>query len=104
LLSAAGHCVHTANDGQSGLALICNLKPDLAIVDVGLPLLNGFEIARSVRARADLAKTHLIALTGYGQASDSITALEAGFNEHWVKPIDPERLPELLGAQRSAET
>lgn len=101
LLTAAGHVVETASDGQKGLDLICQRKPDLAIVDVGLPLLNGFEIARSVRERPELAAVYLIALTGYGQSSDSIAALEAGFNEHWVKPIDPDRLPELLRSQQA---
>jgi DNA-binding response OmpR family regulator len=101
LLTAAGHVVETASDGQKGLDLICQRKPDLAIVDVGLPLLNGFEIARSVRDRPELAAVYLIALTGYGQSSDSIAALEAGFNEHWVKPIDPDRLPELLRSQKA---
>ncbi|HEX2733954.1 MAG TPA: chemotaxis protein CheB [Polyangiaceae bacterium] len=102
LLSAAGHEVATASDGQTGLSLIFNRKPDVAIIDVGLPLMNGFEVARSVRARADLTSVYLIALTGYGQSSDCVAALEAGFNEHWVKPIDPERLPELLRMQQSA--
>jgi two-component system, chemotaxis family, CheB/CheR fusion protein len=96
LLTLAGHDVKTATDGQSGFELICTFKPDLAIVDVGLPLLNGFQVAEKVREQPELISVYLIALTGYGQSSDSDAAVQSGFHEHWVKPIDPGHLSELL--------
>jgi two-component system CheB/CheR fusion protein len=102
LLSIAGHDVATATDGRNGFDLICENRPDLAIVDVGLPLLNGFQVAELVRARSDLASVYLVALTGYGQSSDINAALQAGFDEHWVKPIDPENLPKLLRSGNAA--
>jgi two-component system CheB/CheR fusion protein len=96
LLEQAGHEVKTAADGQSGLELIKSERPSLAIVDVGLPVLDGFEVARRVRQDPQLASVCLVALTGYGQASDQAAALAAGFDEHLVKPLDPEQLSALL--------
>jgi CheY-like chemotaxis protein len=71
------------------------LHPDLALVDLGLPILDGYEVARFIR-RQDHQPQRLVALTGYGQVEDRQRALEAGFDEHLVKPIDPDRLSDLL--------
>jgi two-component system CheB/CheR fusion protein len=96
LLESAGYEVFTAGDGKSGLALIERVQPDTALVDIGLPVMDGFELARRVRAQEKYRNLFLVALTGYGQAADQIAAVEAGFDEHVVKPMDPEELTRLM--------
>ena len=76
--------------------------PDLMLVDIGLPVMDGYELARQLRAKPALAHARLIAVTGYGQESDRRRALEAGFDEHLVKPIDLERLETMLRAHLSS--
>jgi two-component system CheB/CheR fusion protein len=92
LLAQAGYEVFSTGDGRGGLELIEREKPDIAIVDIGLPLMNGFEVARALRAKPEHHDLYLVALTGYGQPSDHQAALEAGFNEHLVKPLDPSQI------------
>jgi two-component system CheB/CheR fusion protein len=99
LLERSGYEVFTAADGKSGLALIDRLTPDLAIVDIGLPIMDGFELARRVRERPQHEALYLVALTGYGQASDHTAALAAGFDEHLVKPLDPDELMRWIKAE-----
>jgi len=96
LLESEGVQVDSAANGVQGAELIERLKPDLALVDLGLPLLSGFDLARRIRSNAALAQTRLVALSGYGQDSDVQAAIEAGFDEHLTKPPDPARLEELL--------
>jgi two-component system CheB/CheR fusion protein len=96
LLAGAGcHC-QSEDNGPAGLELIHDVKPEVAIIDLGLPGMDGFELARRIRDRPEHADLYLIALTGYGQASDRARALHAGFDEHLVKPIGPEKLVSLL--------
>jgi two-component system, chemotaxis family, CheB/CheR fusion protein len=96
VLSLAGFECTSADNGKAGLSLIERLRPDVAIVDLGLPEIDGFEVARRVRRGADDEGPYLVALTGYGQPNDRAAALDAGFDEHMVKPADPERLIRLL--------
>ena len=97
LLERAGYEVHEAADGKNGLALLEVVRPDIAIVDIGLPGMNGYELARNVRtAAAGGPCPYLVALTGYGQPADRAAALTAGFDEHLVKPLHPEDLASLL--------
>jgi len=96
LLGFAGFDCETADDGLSGLALIDELAPDLALVDIGLPGIDGLELARRVRKNPRHAKIMLIALTGYGQREDGERVKQAGFDRHLIKPVDPERLIRLL--------
>lgn len=96
LLEESGYEVSISHDGLQGLEMIRSLRPDAAIVDVGLPGLNGYDLARAVREEQTLNGMFLIALTGYGQTSDREEALAAGFDEHLVKPVDPESLYQLL--------
>ena len=96
LLAMKGHVPHVAGDGESGLELIQRVTPDLALVDIGLPKLNGFEIARKLRADSKYDRVRLIALTGYGQASDRQAIQAAGFDDHIVKPLKPEDLVRAL--------
>ncbi len=98
LLESAGHVVETSADGPSGLARLQAFKPDVALIDVGLPGLDGYTVARMARARADTSAIRLVALTGYGQAEDRARALAAGFDQHVTKPVDPFALEELVRA------
>lgn len=98
ILSALGHEVRTAESGRDGLAEIRANRPHVAIVDIGLPDLDGYEIARSLRA--DASRPYLVAMTGYGQPDDHRRALEAGFDEHLVKPATQERLLDVIGKAR----
>jgi two-component system CheB/CheR fusion protein len=87
--------VYVAGNGKDGVQLIESHCPDLAIVDIGMPLMNGYEVARQVRKR--LGKSvYLIALTGFGQATDRQAVLEAGFDEHLVKPLKRVELNRIL--------
>jgi CheY-like chemotaxis protein len=95
LLEAWGHRVAVAEDGQVGLTMALAWKPDAAVVDIGLPVLDGFQVARQVRD-AFHDEILLIALTGFSQPEDRRRAMEAGFNAHMAKPADFEQLEQLL--------
>ena len=97
VLELAGHEVHEAVDGPSGLAMALDLRPDIVLVDIGLPGFDGLEMARRVRDAVG-ASIHLVALTGYGQPDDRRQALGAGLDAHLVKPVHP---PALLAALRA---
>ncbi len=98
LLEVNGHQVLEATDGQRGLALIEQDRPDVAIVDVGLPGLSGWEVAERVRAQEALSGTRLIALTGYGAVDDVQRTLESGFDHHLTKPAQIDQIEALLGS------
>ena len=95
LLEQAGHEVYEAADGLAGLHRAIALEPDAAVIDIGLPGLDGYEVARRVRA-AGRADVLLVAVTGYGQAGDRQRSGEAGFDAHLTKPVDPVALEALL--------
>jgi two-component system CheB/CheR fusion protein len=96
LLEARGVTVFTAENGADGVSLIQRVRPDLALVDLGLPIMSGFDLARQIRSRGDGRSTRLVALSGYGRDADIEAALEAGFDEHLTKPPEEERLERLL--------
>jgi PAS domain S-box-containing protein len=96
VLELGGHEVHLARDGSSGIALARELKPDVVICDVGLPDVDGYEIARTLRADGSLASTRLVALSGYAQPEDKERAREAGFDAHLSKPAPLDELAALL--------
>ena len=98
LLERAGHEVHEAGDGPSGVEAILKVRPDIALVDVGLPGLDGYEVARRVRASEAGRTVRLVALTGYGLPEDHRRSHEAGFDTHLVKPVDAARLAAVIGA------
>jgi NO-binding membrane sensor protein with MHYT domain/CheY-like chemotaxis protein/nitrogen-specific signal transduction histidine kinase len=93
-LEMAGHEVHTASDGASGLRALLELRPEVALIDIGLPQLDGYEVAR--RARSAGVNARLIALTGYGLPSDQAQAVTAGFDVHLTKPAAVERILALV--------
>ena len=96
ILTGAGHEVHEAADGPEGVDAALRLQPDVALVDVGLPNLDGYEVARRIRAQSGFGSMMLIALTGYGLAEDRERALKAGFDLHLVKPVNPTSLLDVL--------
>lgn len=100
LLELDGFEVFTAENGPKGLAVIEMHRPDIALIDIGLPGLSGYEVARQVRESLDNDETYLIALTGYGQPKDVQAAFAAGFDDHMVKPLDHKKLAHLLDLER----
>ncbi len=96
ILRLSGHDVQVAYSGQSALEMAVEYQPNVILLDIGLPEMDGYEIARRLRQRPQLSKVWLIALTGYGQDSDRQRSQEAGFDYHMVKPIDSEELEELI--------
>ncbi len=96
LLELQGFEVHEAENGTKGLAVIERYRPGVALIDIGLPGIDGYELARQLRQNLGINDTYLVALTGYGQPSDVESAFEAGFNNHLVKPLDPVRLARIL--------
>lgn len=103
MLNAAGAACHGAADGSAALRLIDEVSPDLVILDIGLPQMDGLEVARRIRANPRHRAVRLIALTGYGQAADRQATRDAGFDHHLVKPVQPAELLALLGARPRAE-
>src|SRR5262249_12717795 len=96
ILGVHGHRVETRNDGPSALAAVRERRPDVVVLDIGLPQMDGYEVARQLRAMPGGEEMLLIALTGYGQSEDKQRSLDAGFNYHLVKPVDPGVLEKLI--------
>ena len=90
-----GHEVAVAHDGPQALSLIGKFRPQAAVLDIGLPVMDGYELARQMRANG-LTQCMFVALTGYGQEEDRARSAEAGFAAHLVKPVDLERLAKVL--------
>jgi PAS domain S-box-containing protein len=97
LLALLGHEVHEARDGLTAVSEARRLRPDVALIDIGLPGLDGYEVAR--RVRADAPGVRLVAVTGYGQPDDLARARAAGFDVHIVKPVDPQQIRDALVAE-----
>ena len=98
LIELYGHEVLVAENGARGLEMLKVARPDIALVDIGLPGMDGYEIARRFRAEPDSDRVYLVALTGYGQPEDVKRAREAGFDTHLLKPVDPDALAKVLGS------
>ncbi len=97
LLEHAGARSHTARDGESAVELVDRMEFEIVLLDIGLPKMNGHDLAREIRKRPWGAKAVLIALTGWGQDGDRELSREAGFDYHLVKPVSPEELLKLIG-------
>jgi len=95
-LLMAGHEVHEAKDGQSGIEVVQRVRPDVVLLDIGLPGLDGYEVARRLKSRQDCPR--LVAVTGYGRAEDKDRARTAGFDAHLTKPVEPDELHRMLYA------
>jgi len=92
VLVGDGHDVRTAYDGIQALSVAHAFRPQAIVLDLGMPGMDGFEVARTVRADPELTHVRLIALSGYGQQEDTRKSSEAGFDRHLVKPVDPEKV------------
>jgi len=102
LLETMGHDVRVANDGESALRTATVSHPDLVILDIGMPGMDGYEVARRLRAASASSPMTIIALSGYGQVADRERSREAGIDAHVVKPLDPAALEALIAALRAA--
>jgi CheY-like chemotaxis protein len=96
LLEMAGHDVRVVHDGRAALSLAHTFRPDSALLDIGMPQLNGYEVAEALRREPWGANINLIALTGWGQEGDRQRALAAGFDRHLTEPVDPDALQALI--------
>ncbi|MEX2174099.1 MAG: ATP-binding protein [Pirellulaceae bacterium] len=98
LLRASGHETRVAHEGAAAMQAALEFVPQVVLLDIGLPVVNGFQVARSLRREPALAHAVLIALTGYGQESDRQRSQEAGFDHHLVKPVDFAKVQQILSA------
>lgn len=96
LLKASGHEVLTAHDGPTAVRIANEMLPDAILLDIGLPGLNGYEVAKRIRLNPELNNVVLVALTGYGQEEDRQTSMQAGFNFHLVKPASFQQVKQIL--------
>jgi PAS domain S-box-containing protein len=96
LIELLGHDVRVVRDGHAALAAIGAERPDLAFIDIGLPGMDGYAVARRIRSDQRLNRLVLVALTGYGMLEDKKKAISAGFDDHLVKPVSPKRLGEVI--------
>ena len=99
LLQMDGHTVTVVHDGRQALASIEASRPEVALLDIGMPEFDGYEVARRVRLDTRIRNMLLIAVTGWGQQSDKARAAAAGFDLHFTKPVEPQMLIELLGGE-----
>ena len=103
LLQMEGHEVTVVHDGREAVTAFEKVRPDAALLDIGMPGLNGYEIARLIRRAPHGRDVTLIAVTGWGQESDKARATDAGFNHHFTKPVEPDAITALLARPASGE-
>ena len=96
LLSLSGYDTRTAFDGPSALTAAAQYQPHVVFLDIGLPGMNGYEVARRLRTNPDLKAAHLIALTGWGTEEDQRKSRDAGFDAHLTKPVEPAAVDDVL--------
>jgi CheY-like chemotaxis protein len=96
VLRKMGNDVRVQTDGIAGLAVANGFRPDWAVLDIGMPGMNGYELARRLRAAPETRHTMLVAVTGYGQPADRAAGSEAGFDHYLVKPVEVEQLLDLM--------
>jgi CheY-like chemotaxis protein len=102
-LTMRGHIICIAADGPAALTVATEFDPDLAVLDIGLPVMDGYELARRLQDTAGLSHVPLIAVTGYGQEQDRQRSAAAGFVAHLVKPVDITQLLELVATLGAAD-
>lgn len=95
-LDMIGMEARSVNDGAAAVQAAVDFAPDLVLLDIGLPGMNGYDVARAIRQQPQLAGVTLVALTGWGAEDDRRRAMEAGFNHHLTKPVDLSVLEEML--------
>jgi CheY-like chemotaxis protein len=99
LLELDGHVVHATQDGEGAIALARRMQPDFLLLDIGMPKLNGYDVARHVRMQPWGREMRLVAITGWGQPEDRSRAIKAGFDYHLTKPVPLEDLADILNAR-----
>ena len=102
MLRLQAHEVRVVYDGLAALAAARDMKPDVVLLDIGLPEMDGLEVAKSLRERGDRPRPLLVAMTGFGQAEDRARTAAAGFDHHLTKPVDPQQLQSLMQTARGA--
>ncbi|PYQ66531.1 MAG: hypothetical protein DMF53_03455 [Acidobacteria bacterium] len=102
LLQIWGHQARSAQDGPEALSLAAEFQPEIVLLDIGLPGMDGYEVARQMRALPAGRNALIVAVTGYGRNSDRLQSQEAGFDHHLVKPVQPEVLQELIASVKLA--
>jgi CheY-like chemotaxis protein len=108
-VSQLGHVTKVAHDGATAITMASQFAPDVVLLDIGLPVMNGYAVVRTLRERPEFTDVHIAAVTGWGQEEDRRKAREAGFDSHFTKPLSPAALQDLLvriaphavGARRS---
>ena len=98
LVKAVGYDVQAAHDGPTALQTVLDYQPHVVLLDIGLPKLNGYEVAQRIRNEPLVSNVVLVALTGYGREEDRLHSLEAGFDHHLVKPGDFKDVQTILAA------
>ncbi len=98
MLEVIGNDVRVARDGQEAVEMAAEYQPDVILLDIGMPRMNGYDACRAIRAQAWASGAYLVALTGWGQEEDKNRALEAGFDRHLVKPVEPKLLETLVSS------
>jgi|SRR5579863_371533 len=96
ILKLGGHETASVYSAAEALAQVCTFRPDVVLLDIGLPGMDGYEVAQHMRELPGLRNVRLVAVTGYGRAEDRLRAREAGFDEHLVKPVDYALLEQAL--------
>jgi CheY-like chemotaxis protein len=100
LLEFEGHEIHKAHDGADAVTIAERVRPDIVLMDIGLPILNGYEACRRIRDHAWGAPIVMVAITGWGQEEDREQSRQAGFDLHLVKPVDHDELLRVVGSAR----
>lgn len=103
LIELKGHTTATAQSGQEALDVAARFRPDVVVLDIGLPGMDGYQVAARLRQQPDCSGVVLVALTGWGGEEDKQRTRAAGFDHHFTKPVDPQALEQLLAtaAQRA---
>jgi CheY-like chemotaxis protein len=96
VLQRRGHDVRVAHDGAEALRMVETFRPEFAFLDIGMPKVHGYELARRLRENPETADCVLVAVTGWGQPDDRNRARDAGFDRHLVKPVDPEDIEAII--------
>ena len=96
VVSQLGHVTKVAHDGATAITIATQFAPDVVLLDIGLPVMNGYAVVRALRERPEFTNVHIAAVTGWGQEEDRRKAREAGFDSHFTKPLSPEALHDLL--------
>jgi CheY-like chemotaxis protein len=95
-LDLSGHSTRLAHSGREALALVEEFEPQIVFLDIGLPDMSGYEVARALRSRSSALRPRLVAVTGWGAEEDRRLAHDAGFDDHLVKPVDTKSVRELV--------